>query len=290
VDAALEALKVAVCNVGDRTNLGREDLKGFAAACVVALPVGGEGSRLRSVTDALGIQKNALLLPNGETLIERTIRLYRDAGFHDFVALVFHRAASIVERLGDGRRLGVRVTYSQDPAIPVGRGGAIRHALETGAIPREKSLLVHNPDDVIARYPGSFPRDAVAAHLAGLRAGAAATAIMVEGARLPYTGLRLAGGFVAEVRSYPFVPIPAHVGVTLFAPAIYDDFAGLFDLTKKMDFEGVLFPKLAAERRLYAALIPPETWFQVNDPKSLERLMEVVREEAAPSGPPAATT
>jgi NDP-sugar pyrophosphorylase family protein len=206
--------------------------------------------------------------------------MYRDEGFTEFVALVYHSKDSIVDHLGDGSRLGVRVRYSEDPGVPVGRGGAIRHALENGAIPRSKSLLVHNPDDAIARYPGSFPRDIVAAHLAGLARGAVATAVMVEGARMPYTGMRLAQGVVEEVTAYPFVPIPAHIGVTLFAPAVYTLFDDLFDLTRRTDFEGVLFPILARERKLFSAIIPLDSWFQVNDPKSLDRLMDEVRREA----------
>ncbi len=280
MEIALDELKMAVCDPGERVAIDAEQLRDFASNCVVALPVGGEGSRLRSVTDGLGIQKNALRLPNGETLIERTIRMYRDDGFREFVALVFHSKHSIVDALGDGIQLGVRVRYSADPGIPVGRGGAIRHALENGSIPRAKNLIVHNPDDVIARYPGSFPRDVVAAHLAGVRAGAIATAIMVDGARMPYTGMRLSNGIVEEVTAYPFVPIPAHIGVTVFSPAVYSLFEDLFDLTRRTDFEGVLFPTLARERKLYSALIPTESWFQVNDPRSLDKLMDVVREEA----------
>lgn len=283
METALEDLRRVVCDPGERWDISPGELRNFASECVVALPVGGEGSRLRSVTDALGIQKNALRLPNGETLIERTIRMYRDAGFREFVALVFHRAGSIVDLLGDGSRLGVQVAYSEDPQIPVGRGGAIQHALENGSIPRTKSLIVHNPDDVIARYPGSFPQDMVAAHAAGLRNGMVATAVMVEGSRAAYTGMRINGGIVEEVMAYPFVPIPAHIGVTLFSPQVYDLFTELFDLTKKTDFEGVLFPLLAQEKRLYSAVIPTETWFQVNDPKSLDQLMAVVREETASS-------
>ena len=279
MEAALDDLRRAVCDPGEPSGIAEDELRAFAATCTVALPVGGQGSRLRSVTDSLGVQKNALRLPNGETLVERTIRMYRDAGFGEFVALVFHGKDSIIDHIGDGGQLGVRVRFSEDPGQPVGRGGAIRHALENGAISRERSLLVHNPDDVIARYPGSFPRDVVAAHLTGLRLGAIATAIMVEGARMPYTGMRLQNGVVEEVVAYPFVPIPAHIGVTLFAPAVYDLFDTLFDLTRRTDFEGVLFPKLARERKLFSTIIPLDSWFQVNDPKSLDRLMDEVRRE-----------
>jgi NDP-sugar pyrophosphorylase family protein len=279
MDAALEELKTAICRPGARAVLAVDDLREFASRCVIALPVGGEGTRLRTITDRQGIQKNALRLPNGETLIERTIRMYRGAGFREFVALIFHSKHSITDVLGNGEELGVHVRYSEDPGGLVGRGGAILNALQNGAISRSKSLIVHNPDDVIARYPGSFPSDVVAAHLAGAKIGAIATAIMVAGARMPYTGMRLNNGVVEEVLAYPFVPIPAHTGVTAFSPEVYELFDELFDLKKRMDFEGILFPRLAHRGKLYSAIIPTESWFQVNDPKSLENLMTVIREE-----------
>src|SRR5215207_3778366 len=68
VDSALDVLKRSVCAPGDAPTIGQDQLLEFAAHCTVALPVGGEGSRLRTLTDGLGIQKNALRLPNGETL------------------------------------------------------------------------------------------------------------------------------------------------------------------------------------------------------------------------------
>jgi hypothetical protein len=142
-------------------------------------------------------------------------------------------------------------------------------------------LIVHNPDDVIAGYPGSFPLDIVGAHLTGVRQGMEATAVMVEGAKVPYTGMRLAEGVVEEVMAYPFVPIPAHIGVTLFSPAVYPAFRALFDLSTKTEFEGVLFPLLVRDRKLYSDIIPVQTWIQVNDPKSLDRLAEAIREESA---------
>jgi NDP-sugar pyrophosphorylase family protein len=229
------------------------------------------------------VHKTALRLPTGETMIERTIALYREAGFRDFVALVFHRAESIVARLGDGRALGVRIAYSHDPEQPVGRGGAILNALLNGRIPRHKPLIVHNPDDVIVRYPGSFPHDVVAAHRAGAARGAIATAVVVDGKRVAYTGMAVADGLVTEVVAYPFVLIPAHIGVTVFAPAVYADFERLFSLTEQSDFEAVLFPRLAAERRLYTAVIPHECWLAVNDPKALAEFVRVLEEEAAGS-------
>ena len=145
----------------------------------------------------------------------------------------------------------------------------------------QRPIGYHPTEKISALGPrGTFPRDIVAAHLAGLRRGAVATAVMVAGASAPYTGMRIRDGVVEEVAPYPFVPIPAHIGVSVFSAAVYPLFDELFDLTKRTDFEGVLFPILARERRLYSALIPTASWFQVNDPKSLNALIDVVREEA----------
>jgi NDP-sugar pyrophosphorylase family protein len=280
MDAALTDLGRIVCSSGERANLDEAELRAFAANCVVALAAGGYGSRLQGITELEGVHKTALRLPTGETMLERTIRMYRDAGFQQFVALVFHRAESIIDTLGDGSSLGVQITYSMDPEVPVGRGGAILNALANGSIPRDKSLIVHNPDDVIIRYPGSFPRDIVAAHLAGVERGLIATAVVVGGARVAYTGLAIDNGVVEEVVAYPFVPIPAHIGVTLFSPTVYGFFDELFSLTEKSDFEAVLFPRLAREQRLYTAMIPEGTWLAVNDPKALAQFVDVLNQEA----------
>src|SRR5712691_12900363 len=168
---ALENFRNAIYSPGESAQISNSELQQFAKNCVVALAVGGEGSRLKVATESKQVHKTALRLPNGDTMTERTIRMYREAGFHDFVALVFHHAQSVIDVLGDGSHLGVRIRYSHDPERPVGRGGAIRNALDNGRIPRTKGLIVHNPDDQIISYEGSFPRDIVAGHLAGVQRG-----------------------------------------------------------------------------------------------------------------------
>ena len=277
--AALDNFGKAIYSPGETLHISSAELQEFASKCVVALAVGGEGARLKAITDSQQVHKTALRLPNGETMTERTIRIYREAGFHDFVALVFHHAQSVIDTLGDGSRLGVRITYSHDPERPVGRGGAIRNALDNGSIPGGKSLIVHNPDDQIIRYEGSFPRDIVAGHLAGVQRGMLATAIVVDGTPYTYTGMKIGKGVVEQIEMYPYIPIPTHVGVTVFSPGVYDYFIKLFDLTKKVDFESVLFPLLAQERRLYSFMIPGRCWLSVNDPKALKQLIELVRDE-----------
>ncbi len=279
MQAALDHFRNAIYSPGETAHISNTELRHFAENCVVALAVGGEGSRLQAATGSRQVHKTALRLPNGDTMTERTIRLYKNEGFRTFVALVFHHAQSVIDALGDGSHLGVHITYSHDPERPVGRGGAIRNALDNGSIPRTKSLIVHNPDDQIIGYEGSFPRDIVAGHLAGVQSGMLATAVVVDGTPYTYTGMKIDRGVVEQIEMYPYIPIPTHVGVTVFSPGVYEYFLRLFDLTKKIDFESVLFPLLSQERRLYSFMIPGKCWLSVNDPKALAKLIEYVQNE-----------
>lgn len=273
---ALKRLQQEIYSEGDREKLDDSQWDAFTQNCVVALMAGGESSRFKTISDPHHLQKNSMVLPNGDTMIERTIRMYRDAGFQNFVALVFHNADSIINLLGDGSRLGVSIKYSHDPERPVGKGGAMRNALENESIPADKSCIVHNPDDQIINYEGDFARDAVAAHLAGLKQGMIATVVVADGSPYAFTGMKIKDGVVAQTEMYPHIPIPAHIGVTVFAPAAYGYFPRLFDLNKKIDFENVLFPLLAEEQKLYSFGIPGQCWLAVNDQKALSKLAQLI--------------
>ena len=189
--------------------------------------------------------------------------------------MVFHNADSIKDLLGDGSRLGISITYRHDPEHLVGKGGAMRNAIENGSIPADRSCIVHNPDDQIINYGGDFARDAVAAHLAGTRRGMIATAVVADGSPYAFTGMKIEAGVVAQTEMYPYIPIPAHIGVTIFSPAAYEYFLRLFDLTKKIDFESVLFPLLVEERKLYSFGISGQCWLAVNDQKALIKLAQL---------------
>ncbi|OGG51231.1 MAG: hypothetical protein A3F84_17925 [Candidatus Handelsmanbacteria bacterium RIFCSPLOWO2_12_FULL_64_10] len=272
---ALDELRARVCRPGPRPQADPQEIDRLKETCVVVLPAGGEGSRLRTLLGSDAMNKAALKLGD-ESLIRRTARMYRDAGVGRFVALIYHAGASVVEDLGDGKALGAEVRYSEDPGRPVGRGGAILNAIQNGLLPEGATLIVHNPDDQIVRYPGSFVDDALAGHLQGARAGAIATVVAVGETPYTYTGLRVEEGRVREIASYPPVPIPTHIGVSVLAPETFPYFRRMFDLSQRMDFEGVMFPKLVEEGRLYAVLIPTECWIAVNDPKGAKRFMEAM--------------
>ena len=245
---------------------------------IVALPAGGEGTRIRTMTEDLDIHK-VLLEFGGESLLERTIILYRDVGIENFVLLVYYKAESIQKSLGDGSKFKVNITYSEDPGRPVGRGGAILNAYLNGAIGSDRTLIIHNPDDVVINYPGNFPRDMIRAHLQGVKQGTIGTVIVVHGTPYTYSGLKISKSFVSEIAMYPTVPIPTHIGITVLEPATRKYFEEMIDLEKKIDFESVILPRLASERILYAFAIPTDSWIAVNDLKGVRTLIATLKRE-----------
>lgn len=238
----------------------------------VALMAGGESSRFQSVPGSETSNKNAFKLPNGDSMVEMCIRMYRDAGITNFVALVYHKAETLVDLLGDGSALGVNITYSYDPEKPVGKGGAILNALKNGSIPQDHTVIVHNPDDVILNQP-SFPLDILSKHKEGLDKGSLATVVVVEETPYAYTGMKIDNDFVSEIEMYPMIKVPTHIGVTILDPKVFGYFDKLFDLTKKSDFEQILFPILSSEHKLYSAAIPYNNWLAVNDLKAYKKLI-----------------
>jgi NDP-sugar pyrophosphorylase family protein len=252
--------------------------KEFTDNSVVALMAGGESSRYAAVVGGKKIQKNAHQLPNGDTMIEMAIRTYRDAGIKKFVALVFHNAHTVEDRLGDGSKLGVEIVYSHDPEQPVGKGGAVRNAIENGSIPLNSNLIVVNPDDVILNFPGDFARYICEAHLEGQNKGMLATAVMAPGQPYPGTGMMIIDNQVKDTEMYPFIPVPIHAGITIFSPAILPRFLQLFDYEKKSDFESVLFSILADEGKLWSVGLTEGTWIAVNDLKSYNSLTKMLEQ------------
>lgn len=237
---------------------------------------GGESARFKSITGSEPVHKNIFKLPNGDTMIEMAIRMYKASGLTKFVALVYSEAESIVQALGDGSSLGVEIAYSYDPGKPVGKGGAVKNALEGGVLSAGQYFIVHNPDDVILGCEKTFPRDIISGHLEGESKGTLATVVVVEETPYPYTGMKVTKNIVDQIEMYPMIPVPTHIGVTVFSPRIAPYFIENFDYEHRADFESVLFPILSKEKKLYATSIPNNCWLAVNNPKSYKELLKAL--------------
>ncbi len=263
--------KILTSNDSD-INIEKHDLDDFKGKCLVILPAGGEGTRARALTSNQEINKAVFSIEGGQSLIERTICMYRDAGVKNFLCLTYYRSKSVRQQLGDGSSLDVTVNYSEDPGYAAGRGGAILNALDNGLIKKEHTGIVHNPDDIIITSEQRFPDSLLINHLKGMENDAKATVVVVSHTPYAYTGMSIENSFVSEINMYPMIPVPAHVGVTVLSSNSWKFFEDSIERGKKIDFETNILPKLAQEGKLYAYVIPYDSWYPVNDLKGARRL------------------
>lgn len=85
----------------------------------------GLGTRLRPLTDVL---PKPLVPIAGEPLVERAVRQLVAAQVDDIAINLFHLGEQIAERLGDGRRLGARITWFREAPAVLGTGGGLKNA------------------------------------------------------------------------------------------------------------------------------------------------------------------
>ena len=270
---ALNELRLAVGDLKQPTPISDEQWQDFAEKTTVALMAGGMSSRFM-LPGSENTNKNAYKLPNGDTMIEMTIRMYRDAGIKNFVALVFHNAHAIEDLLGDGSDMGVNLKYSYDPDRPIGKGGAVLNALENGSIPDDHNLIIHNPDDVVIGFEGSFPRHIVSGHLDGAKNGTIATVVAALSTPYAFSAMKINEGIVKDIETYPEIPLPTHIGVTIFSPETFTYFRNLISLDEKTDFEPVIFPALTEENKLGAVGLSSGAWLAVNEQKTYNKLVD----------------
>lgn len=86
----------------------------------------GRGERMGLLT---ANEPKPLLSVGGVPLIERHVARLAASGITEVVINLSYRAEQIRVRLGDGRRFGVTITFSEEGEPPLETGGGIVHAL-----------------------------------------------------------------------------------------------------------------------------------------------------------------
>ena len=87
---------------------------------------GGLGTRLGGMAQN---SPKSMIPILGKPFIEWQIRNLAESGFSDLIICIGHLGDQITEFLGDGKRYGVRIEYSNDGALKLGTGGALLKAL-----------------------------------------------------------------------------------------------------------------------------------------------------------------
>lgn len=239
----------------------------------VVLICGGLGTRLKH---RAGNIPKALLEINGTTLLDYTIELYKANGFTDFALLVGHLGDEIKKHVGDGRKHGISVRYSVEKEL-MGKGGAVKYALENGTIDRKKPSIIAYPDDLILSR--EFPKQLIRRHLLGKEKGCSATVVRVNKTQNRY-GVVYADdeGFAIDFEEKPYMQIPSNVAIYVLEPAVYRTIDKMVDLKKiPVDFEGKVVPELVRERLLYTFTIPFESWIPVNEEKEFQQAEKALK-------------
>ncbi len=86
---------------------------------------GGLGTRLRPATELV---PKAMIPVNGRPFLEYQLELLKGAGVNELVVCIGHLGGVIKARFGDGRRHGVRISYSDDGPKLLGPAGALKRA------------------------------------------------------------------------------------------------------------------------------------------------------------------
>ncbi len=277
LESILEELGQRVNSRDTGTKTTREEIEDIKSEIIVVMPAGGKGTRIRAETQSENINKVMIPINKTESMIERTIRVYRENGIKKFVILTGFLADVVEDHLGDGSQWGVSIKYSADPeGRKVGNAGAIRHAIDNGTIDDSLVSFIHNPDDVIVNTQRPFPELLIEGHLQARKASCIASMVVVPSTPYPYSGMLVQGSKIQSIRKYPLIPLPTHTGLSTFDPEIYEYFRRMVDLSVESSFENVICPTLAQEGKLYSIEFPSDCWIPVNDLKGLESARAVL--------------
>jgi NDP-sugar pyrophosphorylase family protein len=211
----------------------------------IAILAGGFGTRLGNLTR--NIPKPMIPIA-GRPYLERVIDSFARCGLRDIVLLTGYRAEAVEAHFGDGAAFGVRISYSRETE-PLGTGGAIR---EARTLLGERFVMTYG--DVL-RY---FDYDRfVSAHdepCLAIYPRQTVGNVEVEGDRV----IR----FDKKASELPYVD----AGFSILPSSVID----LLPEHGACSFEEVIFPLLAAERRL-AAEIVDLNFYDIGTPDELAR-------------------
>lgn len=214
---------------------------------------GGYGKRLRPLTEEI---PKPLIEVAGKPIIVWQIEWLKRHGIKDFIILVGYLRDRIIERIGSGQALGVKVAYVVEDE-PLGTGGALKNAEHL--LRGEEVFLVLNGDIITDLDPLKLV-DALKS-----RPGAVG-AIAAIPLRCPYGLLEITGeGLVKGFKEKPILrDYWVNAGVYALRSEILDY------LPEKGDIERTAFPKLASEGRLLAVKYLDVYWRSIDTFKDVE--------------------
>lgn len=249
-----------------------------ASRTQIVLAVGGSGKRM-----GMEIPKSLVKIGDS-TLLDRAVGFFSNCGFKDFVFLLGYKDTLITAHIAKSGWKNVKVELSYDYEQGISKGKAFKHALDSGKIDRSRRSILAFPDDVF--LDSSLPMKAMIDHAYSAKAfGTIASAVVAKAHRSAF-GIAVVDhkNLIQSFEEKPLIPLMATVGMYLFEPAFYRYVDELVDLKKKgpIDLETAVLPELAKMNKVYAIVIPPDSWIPINTQKEMEQAQKLVDSGALP--------
>ena len=193
---------------------------------------GGKGERLRPLTSD---RPKSMVPVAGKPILEHQIDWLKASGVTDIVISCGYLHHVLEEYFRDGRKWDVRISYAIEDE-PLGRGGALRLAYQQ--VPEDEPFVIGTNGDNINTQPlGPI----VEQHQ---RTKAVATMLLVQ-LQSPYGIVHQRGKRVTGFEEKPLLPHWINAGVYVLDKSFFRG------LPRKGDHEDALFPRLAAQGKLY---------------------------------------
>ena len=214
----------------------------------------------------------AMLPLNGKPLIDWCIEHYSSCGFEDFILVLKHHHEKIEEHVKEGSRYGknIKIKFAIDPEDNMGKGKSLVAAL--GKIDTNRRAIISYPDDIF--IDSSLPLSLLLHHISGVeRLGIIATVLFVSGTKYPFgVGEIDSFGIVRNFIEKPMINKFSSTGTVVVEPEFFKILKETIDMKTKgpVEFESVVYPKLAESGKLYSMVVSPDVWMPINTLKEYE--------------------
>lgn len=209
---------------------------------------GGFGKRLRPLTDQM---PKPMIEVMGLPIIEWQVKWLSGFGIREFVICVGYMKEHIINHIGSGNRLGVRVGYAVEEE-PLGTGGALKNA--EGLLSGQSEFFMVNGDILTNLDPNR------------LRDGGGRNSLALVPLRSPFGVVEVNG----DSRVLGFVEKP-RIQDRWINAGVYHFTSDVFAyLPENGNIEVTALPALAKEGKLHAAKYDGIFWRSIDSHKDIE--------------------
>ena len=195
-------------------------------------------------------------------IIEWQVQWLKNYGVDTVVVLAGYLHEKLIEFLGSGRKLGVRVVYSIEEK-PLGTGGALKNA---EGVLRDNVFIVLNGDIItnidLRKLINSLSEDSKAL-----------MSMALVPLKSPYGIIELSGdGYIKAFREKPLLKnYLINAGIYVMKPDIFDF------IPKEGDLEKITFPELANKRMIKGVVYEDVFWRSIDTVKDVQEASREVK-------------